>query len=131
MPTKTASDGVAELRLNKMMAHLLDALDRGEDIGHYGRLVFAMIARHFIDEEELCSYLAKNPEFSEDEARALCKQVEARDYNLPRREKILQWQKEQEFPICPDDGQGCNIYSDLALPPHIFQKIEQFYEEKA
>ena len=31
---------VEDLRQNKMMAHLLDALGDGEDIGHYGRLVF-------------------------------------------------------------------------------------------
>lgn len=41
-----------ELRKNGMMAHLLDALDTGQDIGHYGRLVFAMVARHFLDEQE-------------------------------------------------------------------------------
>jgi hypothetical protein len=34
-----------DLRQSTMMLHLLDALDRGEDIGHYGRLVFAMVAR--------------------------------------------------------------------------------------
>jgi hypothetical protein len=33
-----------DLRRNAMMSHLLDALDRGDDIGHYGRLVFAMVA---------------------------------------------------------------------------------------
>ena len=38
-----------DLRKNDMMAHLLDALARGENIGHYGRLVFAMLARHFLD----------------------------------------------------------------------------------
>jgi len=32
----------AELRKNGMMAHLMDALFRREDIGHYGRLVFVM-----------------------------------------------------------------------------------------
>ena len=30
--------GIAALREDSMMAHLLDALERGEDIGHYGRL---------------------------------------------------------------------------------------------
>ena len=34
--------GVEELRKDEMMAHLLDSLDQGKDIGHYGRLVFAM-----------------------------------------------------------------------------------------
>ena len=42
-----------DLRRNGMMTHLLDALERGEDIGHYGRLVFAMVARHFSDADTL------------------------------------------------------------------------------
>src|SRR2546427_8401189 len=91
-----------ELRKNKMMAHLLDALDKGQDIGHYGRLVFAMVARHFLTEEELIRYLQKDRDFSEEQAQALCLQVEGRDYSPPKRERILQWQQEQEFPICPN-----------------------------
>ena len=39
--------GIEELRKDSMMAHLLDSLEAGKDIGHYGRLVFAMVARHF------------------------------------------------------------------------------------
>jgi hypothetical protein len=31
---------VDDLRRGSMMAHLLDALERGEDIGHYGWLTF-------------------------------------------------------------------------------------------
>ena len=54
--------GVEVLRKNGMMAHLLDALESGKDIGHYGRLVFAMVARHFLGEDELLSYLQKNPD---------------------------------------------------------------------
>ena len=48
-----------ELRKNDMMAHLLDSLDAGTDIGHYGRVVFAIIAHHFLDEDELTRQLAK------------------------------------------------------------------------
>src|SRR3712207_8804213 len=40
------SMAVDDLRRSPMMSHLLDALDRGEDIGHYGRLTFAMVAHH-------------------------------------------------------------------------------------
>ena len=46
------------LRDSPMMAHLLDALEKGTDVGHYGRLTFAMVARHFLDEEELVGLLA-------------------------------------------------------------------------
>jgi hypothetical protein len=36
-----------ELRENEMMSHLLNALEDGQDIGHYGRLVFAMVGHTF------------------------------------------------------------------------------------
>src|SRR5215216_5473696 len=48
------------LRKNGMMNRLLEALDKGKDIGHYGRLVFAMVARHFIEEEELIELLQQD-----------------------------------------------------------------------
>ena len=50
---------VEDLRQSEMMSHLLDALDKGEDIGHYGRLTFAMVAHHFLDKEELVERLSK------------------------------------------------------------------------
>jgi hypothetical protein len=31
------------LRDSPMMAHLLDALEAGQDVGHYGRLTFVMV----------------------------------------------------------------------------------------
>ena len=46
------------LRDSPMMAHLLDALQAGTDIGHFGRLTFAMIARYFLPEDELVTLLA-------------------------------------------------------------------------
>jgi hypothetical protein len=36
-----------------MMAHLLDTLDQGQDTGYYGSLVFAMLARHVLFQDEL------------------------------------------------------------------------------
>ena len=122
-----------ELRNSDVMAHLLDALDAEQDIGHYGRLVFAMVARHFGDEADLVDPLTRNPGFSEAEARALVAQVQHRDYNPPRRERILEWQAQQEFPICPnpDDPGACNLYRDLQFPEDVYQDIEQFYAEVA
>ena len=116
-----------DLRKNSMMMHLLDALERGEDIGHYGRLVFAMVARHFISEDQLCALLGRN--VPEEEARSLCRQVEAHDYNPPRRERILEWQSQQAFPICPDPD-DCNVYRDLKFPESVYQHIEEYYEAK-
>ena len=121
------------LRDSPMMAHLLDALEAGTDIGHYGRLTFAMIARHFLDEEEFVRLLSNQPDFSETEARALLRQVEGRDYNPPKRERILEWQAQQDFPICPtpDDPTACNVYRELRFPDNIYENINEFYLEQA
>jgi DNA primase large subunit len=74
-----------DLRDSEMMRHLLDALESGKDIGHYGRLVFVMVARHFMDEDEMAKLLAKEPDTSEEDARELIAQVKGHDYNPPKR----------------------------------------------
>ncbi|MGP1385654.1 MAG: hypothetical protein ACTS2F_18970 [Thainema sp.] len=124
---------VKELRKSTMMAHLLDALDADQDIQHYGRLVFAMVAHHFMDEEELVSYLQKGGHISEAEARSLYQQVQAKDYNPPKRDRILEWQQQQEFTICPnaDDPDACNVYKDLQFPDQVYEHISEYYEQKA
>ena len=126
-------DSLESLRQNDMMAHLLDALDRGEDIGHYGRLVFAMVGHHFMEEDELVRYLSKNPDFGEEKAKALVHQVKQRGYNPPKRQKVMEWQKEQEFPICPGQGDpdGCNIYRNLKFPDSVYEHIAEYHEQKA
>ena len=125
--------GVEVLRKNGMMAHLLDALEAGKDIGHYGRLVFAMVARHFLSEDELLSCLQKDPNFSPEQARALYLQVQGKDYNPPRRERVLEWQQHQEFPLCPnpDDPDACNVYKDFQFPDQVYDNISEYYEQKA
>ena len=122
-----------DLRDSPMMAHLLDALEQGTDIGHYGRLTFAMIARHFMAEDELVGLLAKQPDQDETQARALLMQVQQKDYNPPKREKILDWQAQQEFPIIPnsDDPNSGNVYSELKFPEGIYEHIQEYYEERA
>ena len=62
---------VEDLRQSPMMEHMLDALNEGEDIGHYGRLTFVMVARYFVENEELVNLLAKDGDTDEQEARAL------------------------------------------------------------
>ena len=126
-----ANDGRSEdLRDSPMMAHLLDALEAGTDIGHYGRLTFAMIARHFLDEDELVRLLANQPDQDEAKARVLVRQVNERDYNPPKRERILEWQAQQDFPICPtpDDPGSCNVYRELRFPDSIYDNIQEYYE---
>ena len=124
---------VEDLRKSPMMNHMLDALDRGEDIGHYGRLTFAMIGRYFMGNDELVELLTKDNDANEQEMRALVQQVEDKGYSPPRRDRILQWQDQQDFDICPnpDDPDSCNIYNELEMPDEVYQSIEEYREEKA
>jgi hypothetical protein len=128
-----ADERSANLRDSPMMAHLLDALEQGTDIGHYGRLAFAMIARHFLSENELIRLLSGQPEYDEATAHTLLHQVAAHDYNPPKRERILEWQAQQEFPICPtpDDPTSCNVYRELRFPQSVYDHIDEFWEERA
>lgn len=124
---------IEDLRKSEMMAHLMDALDAGKDIGHYGRLTFAMVAHHFLNEKELVACLQKAPDMTEAEAKALVSQVQGKDYNPPKRDRILEWQQQQDFPICPnpDDPDACNVYRDLQFPDQVYEHISDYYEHKA
>ncbi len=131
-PAASAEPG-ENLRDSPMMAHLLDALEAGTDVGHYGRLTFAMIARHFMDEDALVDLLAKQPDQDADKARAMVLQVQGKDYNPPKRDRILEWQAQQDFAICPtpDDPASCNVYRELRFPQGIYDNIGEFWEEQA
>ncbi len=124
---------VDELRRDAMMTHLLDSLGQGQDIGHYGRLVFTMIARHFGSADEIVAELTKDETLGEEDARQLIAQVEEADYSPPKRAKILDFQSRQDFPIIPnvDDLDAGNVYRDLQFPDHVYEHIAQYREAKA
>ncbi|CAN5233044.1 MAG: hypothetical protein H0T74_10025 [Rubrobacteraceae bacterium] len=124
---------VEDLRQSPMMGHMLDALDNGEEIGHYGRLVFTMIGRHFVSNDELVELLTKDHDTDEQEMRALVQQVEEKGYSPPRRKKILEYQSQQDFPICPDpdDPDACNPYAELQFPDEVYESIQEYREERA
>lgn len=131
--TLNTEDGEAELRKDSMMAHLLDSLAAGKDIGHYGRLVFAMVARHFMPHQDVLAWLMRDPDFSEADAANMLRQVEGRDYNPPKRDRLLEWQTQQEFPILPnpEDPDCGNLYRNLKFPDTIYHHISQYQEQKA
>lgn len=124
---------IDDLRADPMMAHLLDALASGKDIGHYGRLVFAMVARHFASDDDVIGALRQDRDFGEDDARALLGQVKGADYNPPKRAKILEYQAQQAFPIIPnpDDPDAGNVYKHLHFPDHVYEHIAEYREQKA
>jgi hypothetical protein len=123
---------VEDLKQSPMMAHMLDALENGEDIGHYGRLVFAMIGRHFVENDELVGLLVQDHDAEEKEIRALVQQVEEKGYSPPKRDKILEYQRQQDFPICPnpDDPDACNPYQELQFPDEVYESIQEYQEKR-
>ena len=124
--------GEEELRKDPMMAHLLDSLNAGTDVGHYGRLVFAMVARHFLPHEQVLGWLTRDADFNEEQATAMLRQVEGRDYNPPKRDRLMEWQREQEFQFMdvndPDSG---NLYRNLKFPQEIYDHIGHYQEAKS
>ena len=116
-----------------MMSYLLDSLDEGKDIGHYGRLVFAMVAQYFLDEQAIVDQLQKDKDFSESETRSLYQQVTSKQYSPPSRHSILEWQSQQDFQICPnpDDPDAGNVYKDLDFPSSVYESISEYREAKA
>ena len=132
-PNSQPGDAETELRKDSMMAHLLDSLKEGRDIGHYGRLVFAMIARHFMPSEDVLAWLMRDPDFAQGDAENMLRQVDGRDYNPPRRERLLEWQKEQSFPILPspEDPDCGNVYRNLKFPDAVYNHIGKYQEQKA
>lgn len=124
---------VEDLKQSPMMNHILEALENGEDIGHYGRLTFAMVGVYFANDDELVQVLTQDHDADEREIRAMVQQVREKGYNPPNRDKILEWQQTQDFQICPnpDDPDACNVYSELDIPQEVLEDIQEYREEKA
>jgi len=80
-------------------------------------------------ETAVINYLLKDPGMTPGQAKALYDQVQARDYNPPRRDKILEWQTHQTFPIIPNrnDMDFGNVYKDLRFPDHVYEHIAAYY----
>ena len=123
---------IKDLRKNNTMAHILDALDNGKDIGHYGRLTLAMVAQYFADEEEIVTQLRKDKDFTEEEARSLYQQVSSKEYSPPSRDSLLEWQSEQDFQIVsnPEDPDAGNVYQDLTFPDRVYESISSYNQKK-
>ena len=123
---------IKDLRKNNTMAHILDALEDGRDIGHYGRLTFAMVAQYFADEEAIVAQLKKDKDFPEEEARSLYQQVTSKEYSPPSRDSLLEWQSKQDFQIVTDleDPDAGNVYQDLTFPESVYASISSYNQKK-
>jgi DNA primase large subunit len=123
---------VEDLKQSQMMNHILEALENGEDIGHYGRLTFAMVGVYFANDDELVQVMTQDHDAEEREIRAMVQQVREKGYNPPNRDKILEWQQKQDFQICPnpDDPDACNVYSELDIPQGVLEDIQEYRAEE-
>ncbi len=123
---------VEDLKQSQMMNHMLEALANGEDIGHYGRLTFAMVGVYFANDDELVQVMTQDHDAEEREIRAMVQQVREKGYNPPNRDKILEWQQKQDFQICPnpDDPDACNVYSELDIPQAVLEDIQEYRAEE-
>ncbi len=77
------------------------------------------------------SYVTRT--LQESDALNMLSQVEERDYNPPKRDRLLEWHAQQEFPILPhpDDPDCGNLYRNLKFPDAIYNHISQYQEQKA
>ena len=52
---------------------------------------------------------------------------------MTSREKVLEFQTHQQFPICPnaEDPDACNVYKDLKFPPEVYEHITEYHVEKS
>jgi 1-acyl-sn-glycerol-3-phosphate acyltransferase len=91
------------------------------------------VARYFLSLDQLFKQLQLDPDLDEEKARALVEQVASKDYSPPSREKVLEFQAHQQFPICPnpEDPDACNVYKDLRFPPEVYESINEYYMEKS
>jgi hypothetical protein len=62
---------VKDLQQSPITNNMLEALTRGENIGHYSRLTFIMIAPHVVDNEELVGLLTQDQDVDEGDIRAM------------------------------------------------------------
>jgi hypothetical protein len=53
-------------------------------------------------------------------------------YSPPSREKILEFQSRQEYPIIenPEDPDAGNVYKHLQFPNDVYDHIEHYHEQK-
>ena len=120
------------LRNSATMSRLLDAMENGEDIGHYGQFTFAAVARHFMDDSDITALLAMQPDMDATKAAGVLHHIEERSYNPPRRERIIEQQAHQKFQIIPnpDDPDSGNLYRELQFPDGLYEHIAEYYGDK-
>lgn len=112
------------LKSNRFMAHLVGSLEMGQDIGPYGRKVFATVAQYLLPPDDVLMLLRRN--VGDQEARDVMKSVEGEP--PPRRGKIVEYTKRQKFPLLPSnhDAHLDDLYAGLTFPPDVQARIPKF-----
>jgi hypothetical protein len=113
------------LKKSSIMAHLLRALKRRENIGYYGMLVFAATARFFLSEKKVVRLLSRQPGVGREDIRDIVLQIKERRLPPPSLERIFMWQELQDFSVCPDytDIDACDLYRQLQFPEGVRDNV--------
>jgi hypothetical protein len=88
------------------------------------------MAREVLRQSPMMSHMLDA--LDEGEIRACVQQVEEKGCSPPSREKILEYQSLQDFPIRPnpDDPDACNVYNELQIPDDVYESIREYQEKR-
>jgi hypothetical protein len=85
-----------------------------------------------MDRDELADLLMQGKGAEEREVKSLVLQAEERNYNPPSRQRLQEWQAQQDFPLMPDsdDPNSGNLYRELDMPSEVIESIEEYREQQ-
>ena len=125
-----------DLKRNPMMRRIIQTMESGQDVGHYGRFIFTVVASYFIGEKEITDLLKRQPEIEDsEEALGFYLQVASARYVMPTSARIRAWDKSEEqknFPlIIQGDRNSGNLYREIPLPQQALVSVRSYWREAA
>ncbi|HCJ65758.1 MAG TPA: hypothetical protein DHV62_00130 [Elusimicrobia bacterium] len=125
---------LAELKRVDCLRKMIERLEKKKSIPHYARLLFIMVARFHLSENIIIRILARQPDFSEEEAKEMLDNIKLHDYNPPHCKHILEWMKHtKRYKLCPSKIPGlCDhpIYKALKFPDRVYESIKEYHEKE-
>ncbi len=122
-----------QLKRVNCLRKIIERLQAKKSIPHYARLLFVMVARFHLSEKTIIKLLAREPDFSEEEAKEMLDNVKLHDYNPPQCKHIVEWMTHtKRYKLCPSATPGlCDhpIYKALKFPDHVYESIKEYHEK--
>lgn len=122
-----------ELKRVDCLRKIIERLEAKKSIPHYARLLFIMVARFHLSENTIIKLFARQPDFSEEEAKEMLDNVKLHDYNPPHCKHVVEWMKHtKRYKLCPSKIPGlCDhpIYKALKFPDRVYESIKEYHEK--